>query len=177
MKFRSLLLPTLIALPTLAMAADKVTVKMADNLPDRSNGWGAVVETINAEFKVANPGVDIVTESYPDQPYQEKIKIYATAKQLPDVFKYWSFSSLLKPMVDGKFVVPLDQAAFSKYGYLPGALESNVYNGQLYGIPVSADLSTTTRSSSRTPGSTSCPARWRRWSRSCRSSRPRASFR
>ena len=140
MKFRSLLLPTLIALPTLAMAADKVTVKMADNLPDRNSGWGAVVETINAEFKAANPGVDIVTESYPDQPYQEKIKIYATAKQMPDVFKYWSFSSLLKPMVDGKFVVPLDQASFAKYGYLSGALESNVYNGKLYGIPVSADL-------------------------------------
>ena len=41
--------------------------------------------------------MEIVTESYPDQPYQQKIKIYATAKQLPDVFKYWSFSTLLKP--------------------------------------------------------------------------------
>jgi raffinose/stachyose/melibiose transport system substrate-binding protein len=126
--------------PALALGADKITLKMGDNLPDRTNTWGAVVETINAEFKAANPGVEIVTESYPDQPYQEKIKIYATAKQLPDVFKYWSFSTLLKPMVDGKFVVALDQATFAKYGYLPGALESNVYGGKLYGIPVSADL-------------------------------------
>ncbi len=140
MKLRTWLLHSLLVLPSLALSADKVTVKMGDNLPDRTNGWGAVVETINAEFKAANPGVDIVTESYPDQPYQEKIKIYATAKQLPDVFKYWSFSTLLKPMVDGSFVVPLDQAAFAKHGYLPGALESNVYNGKLYGIPVSADL-------------------------------------
>lgn len=127
-------------LPALALGADKVTLKMGDNLADRVNGWGAVVETINAEFKAQNPGVEIVTESYPDQPYQEKIKIYATAKQLPDVFKYWSFSTLLKPMVDGSFVVPLDKATFAKYGYLPGALESNVYAGKLYGIPVSADL-------------------------------------
>lgn len=140
MKLRTWLLHSLLVLPSLALSADKVTVKMGDNLPDRTNGWGAVVETINAEFKAANPGVDIVTESYPDQPYQEKIKIYATAKQLPDVFKYWSFSTLLKPLVDGSFVVPLDQAAFAKHGYLPGALESNVYNGKLYGIPVSADL-------------------------------------
>jgi len=130
----------LVLAPALALGADKVTLKMGDNLADRTNGWGAVVETINAEFKAQNPGVEIVTESYPDQPYQEKIKIYATAKQLPDVFKYWSFSTLLKPMVDGKFVVPLDKATFSKYGYLPGALESNVYNDKLYGIPVSADL-------------------------------------
>ncbi|HET6440312.1 MAG TPA: extracellular solute-binding protein [Anaeromyxobacter sp.] len=140
MKRTAIPFAALVLAPALALGADKVTLKMGDNLPDRTNGWGAVVETINAEFKAQNPGVEIVTESYPDQPYQEKIKIYATAKQLPDVFKYWSFSTLLKPMVDGKFVVPLDKATFSKYGYLPGALESNVYGDKLYGIPVSADL-------------------------------------
>ncbi|HYD43096.1 MAG TPA: extracellular solute-binding protein [Anaeromyxobacter sp.] len=136
---RLVLLAALLA-PALALGADKVTLKMGDNYPDRTNTWGAVIETINAEFKAANPGIEIVTESYPDQPYQEKIKIYATARQLPDVFKYWSFSTLLKPLVDGKFVVPLDRPAFEKLGYLPGALDSNVYGGKLYGIPVSADL-------------------------------------
>jgi raffinose/stachyose/melibiose transport system substrate-binding protein len=120
--------------------AQSTTLKMGDNLPDRTTTWGAVVEQINAEFKDANPGVEIVTESYPDQPYQQKIKIYATAKQLPDVFKYWSFSTLLKPMVDGGFVMPLNKADFAKYGYVPGALESNMYGGKLYGIPVSCDL-------------------------------------
>ncbi len=136
---RIILLAALLA-PGLALGADTITLKMGDNQPDRTNTWGAVIETINAEFKAANPGVDIVTESYPDQPYQEKIKIYATAKQLPDVFKYWSFTSLLKPMVDSKFVVPLDRARFEKLGYLAGALDSNVYDGKLYGIPVSGDL-------------------------------------
>ncbi|HTT38707.1 MAG TPA: extracellular solute-binding protein [Burkholderiales bacterium] len=137
---RRILLAAMLLAPGLALGADKIILKMGDNLPDRTNGWGAVVERINAEFKAANPGVEIITESYPDQPYQEKMKIYATAKQQPDVFKYWSFSTLLKPMVDGRFVVPLEQATFAKYGYLPGALESNVYDGKLYGIPVSADL-------------------------------------
>lgn len=137
---KRLVLLAALLVPALTLGADKVTLKMADNLPDRTNTWGAVVETINAEFKAANPGVEIVTESYPDQPYQEKIKIYATARQLPDVFKYWSFSTLLKPMVDGKFVVPLDRPTFEKLGYLPGALDSNVYGGKMYGIPVSADL-------------------------------------
>ena len=129
-----------VLLPALALGAEKITLKMADPHPDRTNTWGAVIEVINAEFKAANPGVDIVTESYPDQPYQEKIKIYATAKQLPDVFKYWTFTSLLKPLVDGNFVVPLDRATFEKFGYLAGALDSNVYGGKLYGIPVSGDL-------------------------------------
>src|SRR5690348_3626136 len=117
-----------------APADTRTTLKMGDNLPDRSNTWGAVVEQINSEFKAANPGVEIVTESYPDQPYQQKIKIYATAKQLPDVFKFWSFTSLLKPLIDGGFVEPLDRSEFEKLDYLPGALESNVYNGKLYGI-------------------------------------------
>ena len=120
--------------------AQKITLKMGDNLSDRANGWGAVVEQINSEFKAANPGVDIVTESYPDQPYQQKIKIYATAKQLPDVFKYWSFSTRLKPLVDAGFVMELNKADFAKYGYVPGSLESNVWGGKLYGIPVSADF-------------------------------------
>ena len=120
--------------------AQRITLKMGDNLSDRTTTWGAVVEQINAEFKKANPGVEIVTESYPDQPYQQKIKIYATAKQLPDVFKYWSFSTLLKPLVDGGFVMPLNKADFAKFGYVPGSLESNMYGGKLYGIPVSADM-------------------------------------
>jgi len=124
----------------LAFGAGKIDLKMGDNLSDRTNGWGAIVETINGEFKAANPGVNMVTESYPDQPYQQKIKIYATAKQLPDVFKYWSFSTLLKPLVDGKFVVPLNRPDFEKLGYMPGALDANTYNGKLYGIPVSADF-------------------------------------
>jgi ABC-type glycerol-3-phosphate transport system substrate-binding protein len=50
--------------------------------------WGAVIEKINAEFKAATPGVEIVTESYQDQAWQERWKIYATANQLPDVMKY-----------------------------------------------------------------------------------------
>jgi raffinose/stachyose/melibiose transport system substrate-binding protein len=123
-----------------AAAQTKVTLKMGDNLPDRSNTWGAIVEQINQEFKAAHAGLEIVTESYPDQPYQQKIKIYATAKQLPDVFKFWSVTALLKPLIDGGFVSPLDRADFESLGYLPGALEANTYAGKLYGIPVSADF-------------------------------------
>src|SRR4051794_40422591 len=131
MKTVLLVIATALLIAAPAPADTRTTLKMGDNLPDRSNTWGAVVEQINTEFKAANPGVDIVTESYPDQPYQQKIKIYATAKQLPDVFKFWSFTSLLKPLVDGGFVEPLDRGEFEKLDYLPGALDSNVYNGKL----------------------------------------------
>jgi len=141
MKITAFLVLALALLPTVrASAQTKVTIKMGDNLPDRNNTWGAIVEQINGEFKAAHPGTEIVTESYPDQPYQQKIKIYATAKQLPDLFKFWSVVSLLKPMIDGGFVAPLDRAEFESLGYLPGALDTNTYNGKLYGIPVSMDF-------------------------------------
>jgi len=123
-----------------AEAQSKVTIKMGDNLPDRTATWGAIIEQINSEFKAAHPGTEIVTESYQDQPYQQKIKIYATAKQLPEVFKFWSFTSLLKPLINGGFVAPLDRAEFEGLGYLPGALDTNTYGGKLYGIPVSTDI-------------------------------------
>jgi raffinose/stachyose/melibiose transport system substrate-binding protein len=120
--------------------AEKVVLRMGDNIPDRATGWGAVIERINTDFIAEHPEVEIKTESYQDQAWQEKVKIYATANQLPDVMKYWSFSTLLQPLVDGNFVEPLDMSTFQQYGYMPGALEGNVYNGKLYGIPVSADL-------------------------------------
>jgi len=129
-----------LALAATLGAQAKTTLKMGDNLTNRTTTWGAVVEKINAEFKAANPGVEIVTESYQDQPYQQKIMIYATAKQLPDVFKYWSFSSMLKPFAEGGFVSELNPADFKKFGYMAGSLESNMVGGKLYGIPVSADM-------------------------------------
>jgi len=121
-------------------AAGPIVLKMGDPHPDRAAGWGAVIERINTEFKAAHPGVDIVTESYQDQAWQEKVKIYATANQLPDVMKYWSFPSLLKPLAESGFVEPLNKSDFSKLGYMAGSLEGNEVGGTLYGIPVSGDL-------------------------------------
>lgn len=119
----------------------QITLKTGDNQPDRNNGVGAILEDINAQFMQEHPEVTITTESYNDQPWQEKVRIYATANQLPDVMKYWSFSTLLNPLVDAGMVEPLDYNTFAKYDFLPGALECNMIDGKLYGFPVSSDLS------------------------------------
>lgn len=147
MKSRALLVSVL-ALVTITAAwggaeaetTDQVVMRMSDNQPDRTVTWGAVIEEINAEFAAQHPTVVFETESYPDQPYQEKIRIYATAGQLPDVMKYWSFSTLMHPLIESGLIAPLDMAALEGLDWLPGALESNMYQGQLYGIPVSGDL-------------------------------------
>ncbi len=123
-----------------AKTGSKIVIKMGDNLPDRKNGMGAVIETINAEFKKTHPNVEFVTESYQDQPWQEKVKIYATANQLPDVMKYWSFPGMMQPLVDAGMLMPLNKKDFTQYKFMAGSLEGNEYDGKLYGIPMSADM-------------------------------------
>jgi raffinose/stachyose/melibiose transport system substrate-binding protein len=127
-------------LPALSWAAPKIVMRMGDNLTDRQNTWGAVVEQINADFTKAHPDVSFETESYPDQPYQEKIKLYATSGQLPDVMKYWSLPSMLKPMVDAKLAAELPAADFKALNFVPGSLEVNMIGGKLYGVPTNADF-------------------------------------
>ncbi|MCY1152183.1 MAG: extracellular solute-binding protein [Sphaerochaetaceae bacterium] len=121
-------------------ADETIVLKMGDNVPDRKNGLGLVIETINTEFEQTYPNVTITTESYNDQPWQEKVRIYATANQLPDVFRYWSFSTLLTPLVEAGMIEELDYDIYSQYEFLPGALEGNMIDGKLYGIPTSSDL-------------------------------------
>jgi raffinose/stachyose/melibiose transport system substrate-binding protein len=117
----------------------KITLRMGDNVADRNSPTGQVIEQINKDFKAKHPNVEIVTESYPDQPYQEKIKIYAASNQLPDVFKWWSFSTLLQPLAESGNVMELNEKDYTGLGFLPGSLDSNKYNGKLYGLPFSMD--------------------------------------
>jgi len=50
---------------------ETIVLKMGDNIPDRTTGWGVVIEKINTDFKAMHPNVQIVTESYQDQAWQE----------------------------------------------------------------------------------------------------------
>ncbi|MCI1208397.1 MAG: extracellular solute-binding protein [Treponema sp.] len=118
----------------------KIVIKIGDNLPDRNNGMGAVFEQINTEFTTLHPNVEFVVESYQDQPWQEKVKIYATANQLPDVMKYWSFPGMMKPLVEAGMLMPMNKNDYTDAKFMAGSLEGNVYDGKLYGIPVSADM-------------------------------------
>jgi raffinose/stachyose/melibiose transport system substrate-binding protein len=122
------------------MAEDqKIVLRMGDNVADRTSPTGQVIEQINKDFIAKHPNVEIQTESYPDQPYQEKLKIYAASNQLPDVFKYWSFSTLLGPLAENGYIMELNEKDYAGLGFLPGSLDSNKYNGKLYGLPFSMD--------------------------------------
>ena len=119
---------------------EKIILKIGDTTPDRVNGQGAVCEKINKEFMEKYPNVEIVVESYQDQAWQEKVKIYSTANQLPDIMKYWSFPGMMMPLVDAGLIAELDRDTYENFDYIAGALDSNVFNGKLYGVPASADI-------------------------------------
>ena len=138
----SLILLTACAFVFARGAADpgKVILNMGDCHPDRNGGVGSVLERINAEFKAAHPGVDFAVESYQDQPWQEKARIYATANQLPDIFKWWTFPNMIGPFINAGHIEKLNKSDFARFNYLPGALESCEINGALYGIPASGDM-------------------------------------
>ncbi len=142
-KFGAVILTAILVLSSVFAGGNKDTktvLRMGDNIPDRKNGYGAVFERINAEFIATHPGVEITTESYQDQPWQEKVKIYATANQLPEVMKYWTFPAMMEPLIDAGMLEPMNKGDFASFGYMPGALESSEFNGTLYGIPASADM-------------------------------------
>ena len=107
---------------------------------DRNGGVGSVLERINAEFKASHPNVEFAVESYQDQPWQEKARFYATANQLPDVFKWWTFPNMIGPFINAGHIEKLNKSDFASFGYLPGALESCEVDGALYGIPASGDM-------------------------------------
>ena len=118
----------------------KNIIKMGDCHPDRSGGVGSVLERINNEFSEVHPNVKFAIESYQDQPWQEKARIYATANMLPDVFKWWTFPNMMSPFINSGHLEKLDMNDFADFSYLPGALESCVYDDILYGVPASGDM-------------------------------------
>jgi raffinose/stachyose/melibiose transport system substrate-binding protein len=120
-------------------AQGKVVLTMGDNHPDRTSGMGLVFQTLINDYKAANPNVDIQVESYPDDTWHQKVKIYVTAGKLPDINIFYSFAGDFKPVIDAGFVKELNRNTYEKFGFLPGALDSNVYNGKLYGVPKTTD--------------------------------------
>ena len=121
-------------------SASTTVLRIGDNYPDRSGGMGAVMDRINNEFIAANPNVRIEVESMQDQPWQDSVRIYATANRLPDIIKWWTFPNMMNPLINGGHLMRLNKNDFSGFNFLPGALESNEFGGNFYGIPVSGDM-------------------------------------
>lgn len=99
---------------------------------------GEVVSTLLPEFEKANPGIRVDMQQIPLTAAHEKLLTAFAADTLPDLCQLgntWiaEFATLdaltpLGPYVQGSAVVKQDD-------YFPGIWETNVIDGQLFGIP------------------------------------------
>ena len=135
--FFSLLIIMLIALLAGGAFAQKITL----------NVWLMVQADVNllkaqedalVEFKKLYPDIDVKFTVFPYNEYRDKLLIAAAAGNPPDISvvdQIWNpeFSA-------AGFVLPLDDyvaqsESVKKEYYLPGAWDSALYQGKLYGIP------------------------------------------
>ncbi|HYO33732.1 MAG TPA: extracellular solute-binding protein [Nocardioidaceae bacterium] len=127
--------------PDLSAPADKSgTLSMVTKFADPQ--YAPYFESVVAEYEEENPKVDIKLEQVGDQPYKDKIRVLATANDLPDIYFSWAgdfankfiraglaadLTSVLGPDTElGKQLAPAATKAFE-------------YEGKNYGLPINLD--------------------------------------
>jgi len=114
---------------------EEIILRIGNAHPDRNSGIGAIVERLTSEFSDAHPNVIIKIESL-----QNHVMNYAETDQLPDVFMRQSTPAVMNPLIEGGFLLGLNKNDFTDFHFLPGALETNEFNGALYGIPATGHM-------------------------------------
>jgi raffinose/stachyose/melibiose transport system substrate-binding protein len=117
-----------------------VTLKVFNNLPDRSTGMGMIDQQIIDAYMKDNPHVKIEVESLTDEPYKNKVKVYSSSKEMPDVLMSWGLNSFIDPLINGGLLADLNADDFKDFNFLPGSLEAFSRDGKLYGIPKNNDF-------------------------------------
>ncbi|UFU00620.1 extracellular solute-binding protein [Radiobacillus kanasensis] len=109
-------------------------------LPDRETGMGGVEQQIIDAYMEENPNVTIEVEALQDEPYKDKIKIYSSTNQLPDIIQAWGQSSFIAPLIDNGLLHELDQADFEGMGFIEGSFAGFSKGDKIYGVPKNTDF-------------------------------------
>lgn len=145
------LLVALIAVPALfaagqsedaATGPEKVTLRFASNLPDRSSGQGLLEQKQMDKYLAAHPEVEFDTEYLQDEAYKQKLKVYTASNSLPDVFMIWPSPSYIAPMLANDLLEPLTETAAypTDLDFMPGALDRFTHEGKIYGYSGNFDF-------------------------------------
>jgi raffinose/stachyose/melibiose transport system substrate-binding protein len=123
-------------MPNKNMAPKNVTIKFMSNLPDRTAGQGKIQQLLADKYMKEHPEVKIEFETLQDVAFRQKFKIYIASNNIPDIYMNWiSELDFLE-----KISQEINVEDFSNYGFTPGALETRMRNGKLYGIPTNNDM-------------------------------------
>ncbi|WHY85678.1 extracellular solute-binding protein [Neobacillus novalis] len=119
---------------------EKVTLKFFTALPDRETGLGGVEQKIIDSYMEKNPNVKIEVEALQDEPFKDKIKIYSSTKQLPDIIQAWGQSSFIAPLINNGLLYELNPADFEDKDFIEGSFDGFSKDGKLYGVPRNTDF-------------------------------------
>lgn len=114
----------------------QITIRFMSNLPDRTSGQGKIEQLLADQYTNQHPNVKIEFETLQDVAFQERFKAYIASNNIPDIYMTW-VSEL--DFLD-KISAELNLQDFVGDGFTPGALETRMRNGKLYGIPTSNDM-------------------------------------
>lgn len=122
------------------VAAEKITIKLFSNLPDRTAGMGKLEQLLIDNYMKENPNVEIVVEALQDEPYKQKFRVYTAGNQLPDIFAVWGQPAFFDPIMEGGYAAELDWSDYEDYDFFQGALSGFSMDGKLYGLARNTDL-------------------------------------
>ena len=128
-----------------ALNANKKVINFMHIWPEgSSNAQYSTVKNIITAYEKQHPDVKIETEIVSSDQYRDKLKVLATANELPDIGMTWS-DGFIKPYVKGDMLEPLDDIVNRdpdlKDAFIPGVKESYAVNGKTYGLPLELNIS------------------------------------
>jgi multiple sugar transport system substrate-binding protein len=118
-----------------APAAAEITLQFATQYPEPPMNAGD--DEIIAKFKEENPGITVEKMTWPGQDFHDKLRLLATAGDLPDIFNMES--KQLIDMVSRNMILDLSelfsaQEALKQEDYFEGDWEKQTFNGKLYSL-------------------------------------------
>lgn len=120
--------------------SDEVELTFFTALPDRQSGLGGIEQQIIDAYMAENPDVNIEVEALQDEPFKDKIKIYSTTSELPDIVQSWGQSSFIAPLIDNGLLHELDPADFEDMGFIEGSFDGFSKDEKVYGVPRNTDF-------------------------------------
>jgi raffinose/stachyose/melibiose transport system substrate-binding protein len=125
----------------LSTPADKSgTLTMLTKFADPQ--YAPYFESVVAAYEKENPDVDVKLEQVGDQPYKDKIRVLATANDLPDIYFSWA-GDFANKFIRAGLAADLTSVIGpdTKVGktLAPAATEALSYEGKNYGLPIDLD--------------------------------------
>jgi multiple sugar transport system substrate-binding protein len=131
----------LLILAPATMAAEPVTVEVWDMQQSNKDILEAQQKAI-AQFEQENPGIKMKVTVFPYAEYRDKLLIAVQGGTPPDIstldqiwMAQWAASDAIIPLDDY-----LAKSTLKRDDFFPGAWDSNVWGGKVWGIPQNNDV-------------------------------------